>query len=64
MITPIAGNAIVAGHELRPTSGTHRSPGLLWLLGVPLPLLWGLLVFITNYIPNVGFIIGLVPPAL
>jgi AI-2 transport protein TqsA len=33
-------------------------------LDVPLPLLWGLLAFITNYIPNVGFIIGLVPPAL
>jgi AI-2 transport protein TqsA len=38
--------------------------GLLWLLGVPLPLLWGLLAFITNYIPNIGFIIGLLPPAL
>jgi AI-2 transport protein TqsA len=38
--------------------------GLLWLVGVPLPLLWGLLAFITNYIPNVGFIVGLVPPAL
>lgn len=37
---------------------------LLWALGVPLPLLWGLLSFITNYIPNVGFVIGLVPPAL
>lgn len=37
---------------------------VLWALGVPLPLLWGLLAFITNYIPNVGFIIGLVPPAL
>ncbi|MFG3340830.1 AI-2E family transporter [Glycomyces sp. NPDC048151] len=36
----------------------------LWLLGVPLPLLWALLAFITNYIPNIGFVIGLVPPAL
>ncbi|MEV0033546.1 AI-2E family transporter [Nocardia sp. NPDC050793] len=36
----------------------------LWLLGVPLPLLWALLSFITNYIPNIGFVIGLVPPAL
>lgn len=35
----------------------------LWALGVPLPVLWGLLSFITNYIPNIGFVIGLVPPA-
>jgi predicted PurR-regulated permease PerM len=37
---------------------------MLWAVGVPLPVLWGLLSFITNYIPNIGFIIGLVPPAL
>jgi predicted PurR-regulated permease PerM len=37
--------------------------GLL-LLGVPLPLLWGLLSFLTNYVPNIGFVIGLVPPVL
>jgi predicted PurR-regulated permease PerM len=36
----------------------------LALLGVPLPLVWGLFSFITNYIPNIGFVIGLVPPAL
>jgi AI-2 transport protein TqsA len=36
----------------------------LALLGVPLPLLWGLLAFITNYIPNIGFVIGLIPPAI
>jgi AI-2 transport protein TqsA len=36
----------------------------LWFVGVPLALLWGLLAFVTNYIPNIGFIIGLVPPAL
>ncbi|WP_246106206.1 AI-2E family transporter [Pseudonocardia kunmingensis] len=36
----------------------------LWWMGVPLAVLWGLLAFITNYIPNIGFIIGLVPPAL
>jgi predicted PurR-regulated permease PerM len=38
--------------------------GVLWMLGVPGALLWGLLAFITNYIPNIGFVIGLVPPAL
>ncbi|MDP9866141.1 MULTISPECIES: AI-2E family transporter [Streptosporangium] len=36
----------------------------LWIMGVPLPLLWGLLALITNYIPNIGFVLGLLPPAL
>lgn len=36
----------------------------LVILGVPLALTWGLLAFITNYIPNIGFVIGLVPPAI
>jgi AI-2 transport protein TqsA len=36
----------------------------LAIIGVPLPLLWGLLAFVTNYVPNVGFVIGVVPPAL
>jgi predicted PurR-regulated permease PerM len=36
----------------------------LVLLDVPAPLLWGLLAFLTNYIPNIGFVIGLVPPAV
>ena len=37
--------------------------GLL-IIGVPLAFTWGVLAFVTNYIPNVGFLIGLVPPAL
>lgn len=36
----------------------------LLVIGVPVALLWGLLSFVTNYIPNVGFILGLIPPAL
>jgi predicted PurR-regulated permease PerM len=36
---------------------------LLWL-NVPLAPLWGLLAAVCNYIPYVGFVIGLVPPAL
>ncbi|WP_282004254.1 AI-2E family transporter [Propioniciclava sinopodophylli] len=36
----------------------------LEFLGVPLAMVWGILSFITNYIPNVGFVIGLVPPAI
>jgi AI-2 transport protein TqsA len=36
----------------------------LVVLGVPLPLLWGLLSFLTNYVPNIGFFLGLAPPTL
>jgi predicted PurR-regulated permease PerM len=36
---------------------------LIWM-GIPLAVLWGLLSFVTNYIPNIGFILGVVPPAL
>jgi AI-2 transport protein TqsA len=36
---------------------------LAWL-GVPVAVLWGLLAFVTNYIPNIGFVIGVVPPAI
>ncbi|MFJ8911433.1 AI-2E family transporter [Amycolatopsis sp. NPDC102389] len=35
----------------------------LILLGVPLAALWGLLSFVTNYIPSIGFLLGLAPPA-
>jgi len=33
-------------------------------LGVSLPVLWGVLAFMTNYIPNIGFVLGLLPPAV
>jgi predicted PurR-regulated permease PerM len=38
----------------------------LWLfaLGVPSALLWGLLAFVANYVPVVGMVVGLVPPAM
>lgn len=36
----------------------------LYAIGVPLALVWGLLAFLTNYIPNIGFVLGLIPPAL
>jgi len=38
--------------------------GALWLLGIPAALVWGVLAFVTNFVPNIGFIIGLVPPAI
>jgi predicted PurR-regulated permease PerM len=36
----------------------------LAIMGIPLAIAWGLLSFITDYIPNIGFIIGVGPPAL
>jgi predicted PurR-regulated permease PerM len=36
----------------------------LAVLDVPMPVLWGLLSFITNYVPNIGFVLGVIPPAL
>jgi AI-2 transport protein TqsA len=37
---------------------------LLAVLGIPYAWLWALLAFVTNFIPNIGFILGLIPPAL
>lgn len=36
----------------------------LSILDIRYAWLWGLLAFVTNYIPNVGFIIGLLPPTV
>ncbi|QCU77202.1 AI-2E family transporter [Citricoccus sp. SGAir0253] len=36
----------------------------LMAIGVPMIWVWGVLSFLTNYIPNIGFIIGMIPPAL
>jgi predicted PurR-regulated permease PerM len=36
----------------------------LMVLGIPLPFVWGILSLVSNYIPNVGLVIGMVPPAL
>jgi AI-2 transport protein TqsA len=36
----------------------------LAMLGVPAAALWGVLAFITNYVPNIGFVLGVIPPAL
>lgn len=36
----------------------------LTILDIRYAWLWGLLAFVTNYIPNVGFLIGLLPPTI
>ncbi len=36
----------------------------LALMGVPGAFVWGVLAFVTNFIPNIGFVIGVIPPAL
>ena len=33
----------------------------LLIIGVPLAFTWGVLAFVTNYIPNIGFLIGTRP---
>ena len=36
----------------------------LWIMSVPGALVWAVLAFVTNFIPNVGFVLGVVPPAV
>lgn len=36
----------------------------LWWMGVPAPVVWAILAFVTNFIPNIGFVLGLIPPAI
>ena len=37
---------------------------LLWALGLPVPIVWAILAFVTNFIPNIGFVVGVIPPAV
>jgi AI-2 transport protein TqsA len=37
---------------------------LLWILGVPFPLLWAFLVFAASFIPNIGTFIAVIPPTI
>jgi predicted PurR-regulated permease PerM len=38
--------------------------GALALMGVPGAFVWGVLAFVTNFIPNIGFVLGVIPPAI
>ena len=44
-------------------TGLSTSIGL-WFLGVEYAILWGLLMFFLNYIPNIGQVIASIPPIL
>lgn len=37
---------------------------VLFIIGVPDPWLWGLLMFVLNFVPYVGFIVAVIPPAI
>lgn len=37
---------------------------LTWALGIDFPLLWGLIAFLFNFIPNIGSVIAAGPPVL
>lgn len=36
----------------------------LWWMGIPIPAVWAILAFVTNFIPNIGFVLGVIPPAI
>ncbi len=38
--------------------------GALLILGIPGAFVWGVLAFVTNFIPNIGFVLGVIPPAI
>ena len=45
------------------TTGTVVGAAL-WIIGVDFPVLWGVLAFMLNYIPNLGSILAAIPPVL
>ncbi len=45
-------------------SAAVLTSALLVVLGVPLPVLWAVLVFFASFVPNIGTIIAVVPPTI
>ncbi len=37
---------------------------LMWILGLDFAVLWGVLSFLLNFVPNVGFYLAVIPPLL
>lgn len=36
----------------------------LWIMGVPLPIVWGVLTLLLNFVPNIGAVISGLPPTI
>ena len=37
---------------------------LMWILGLDFAVLWGVLSFLLNFVPNIGFYLAVIPPVL
>ncbi len=37
---------------------------LMWILGIDFAVLWGVFSFLFNFVPSIGFYIGLIPPVI
>lgn len=71
--TAVRGAMVAISEQVRRYFGTTLATSLmtgiastLWALatGLEMPIVWGLLNFLLNFIPVIGNIIGIVPPAL
>ena len=65
--TEISGSIAMAANDVESREGIGLIVAvidavLLYALGVPGAFVWGVLAFVTNFIPNIGFIIGIIPP--
>ncbi len=67
------GHIFAAGQDVRTYVGATALTGLvtavlntilLLILGVDFALTWGVLSFLFGFVPNIGFILSLAPPAL
>jgi predicted PurR-regulated permease PerM len=67
----LASTTRMSGVDVRRHFGVKTVTGLItgvgtgltaWAFGLPIPLTWGVLTFLMNYIPNVGALLSAFPP--